>query len=425
MRPLLLARMLLVIACGLFATVACAKPRQVDDYHWTDVGRIIAIGDIHGDFDNYLRALQAAGLVDQRGRWAGGETHLVQTGDVPDRGPDTRRILEHLEDLKKQAKRKGGAVHTLIGNHEAMNVYGDLRYVHPGEFEAFVNKNSERLWEMQWQHHLRTLEANDPEQFATLDQDAFRREWEAQYPLGWVEHRNVWMPNGEYGRMVLGNPVVLKVNDTLFLHGGLSAKYCQLSLADISEQVRAGLENFDWENPGIVEDELGPLWYRGLASDSEALRADMVSAILERYQASRIVVGHTVTQGVVWPRFDGRVILNDVGLSAYYGGFVAFLELGENGPVAHYGKHSVPLPADNAGRIDYLRQVVATNPANPHLQSRLQRMLRSGGDAEAPARDPENANGLPNGGTGPGEADAEAMAAAAQREAWLSPDNCR
>jgi hypothetical protein len=368
---------------------------------------------LHGDYRQYIKVLTDAGLVDDRGRWAGGETHLVQTGDVPDRGPDTLKILDHLEKLQKEARKKGGAVHTLIGNHEAMNVYGDLRYVSAGEYEAFQDKNSQRLWDLQWQHHVDTLKARDPEAFEALDQAAFRKDWEQQYPLGWVEHRNAWMPGGKYGKLVMDNPVVLQINDTLFLHGGLSAKYCQLSLQDISEQVHAGMANYDPAQPGIVEDSLGPLWYRGLASDDETLRGPMVSAILERYQAKRMVLGHTVTSGIVWPRFDARVILNDVGISAYYGGYEAFLELGPQGPLAHYGKRTIAMPADNAGRLDYLRAVVALNPANGHLQSRLQRMLAaSDSKPEADEVDEDSADG---------PVDAET----AQLEAWLSPDNCR
>ena len=103
------------------------------------------MGDLHGDYDNYLATLRAAGLVNKRGKWVGGATHFVQTGDVPDRGPDTEKNIDHLSKLAKQAERKGGQVHTLIGNHEAMNVYGDLRYVHVGEYRAFATSNSETL----------------------------------------------------------------------------------------------------------------------------------------------------------------------------------------------------------------------------------------------------------------------------------------
>ena len=107
----------LTLAFLVLSSVAFADTRQVDDFHWEGVERIVAIGDLHGDYENYLAALKAAGLVDRRGKWIGGETHLVQTGDLPDRGPDTGKIIEHIQRLGKQAQRKGGRVHNLIGNH--------------------------------------------------------------------------------------------------------------------------------------------------------------------------------------------------------------------------------------------------------------------------------------------------------------------
>ena len=96
------------------------------------VERIVAIGDVHGDYGQFLAALRQSGLVDGKGNWSGGRTHFVQTGDIPDRGPDTRKIIDFLTELTKQAEKAGGRVHALIGNHETMNVLGDLRYVHPG-----------------------------------------------------------------------------------------------------------------------------------------------------------------------------------------------------------------------------------------------------------------------------------------------------
>ncbi len=399
----------------LATTGARGEASQVDDTHWTGVDRVIAVGDLHGDYDQYIRVLREAGLVDKRERWSGGETHLVQTGDVPDRGPDTRRIMDHLQELKQQARRKGGYVHTLIGNHDAMNVYGDLRYVTEGEYDAFRGRNSERYREAQWEHHLAALESRDPEAFAAMDLDAFRAEWEQQYPLGWVEHRQAWSPGGAYGDLVLDDPVVLKVNDTLFLHAGLSAKYCELTLENITERAHEELSNYDYNDPGMIEDEYGPLWYRGLATGNEIRLKEMVDAILRRYGASRMVVGHTPTQGVVWPRFDGRVILNDVGLAAYYGANFGFLELRDGEAIAHYADgHTLPIPADSEGRVGYLEQVVAMNPGNAYLQSRLEQLRQAGGVSPAPGPDPD-----------PESLSEEQRAELAQQLAWLNPDNCR
>ncbi len=404
----------MILAAGLIVApmLANAKAREVDDYTWTGVDRVIAIGDIHGDYGQYISVLQAAGLVDEDADWTGGATHLVQTGDIPDRGPDTRRIMDHLEQLKKQAKKAGGRVHTLIGNHDAMQVYGDLRYVTPGEFEAFQGRNSARLQEAQWEHYLKVIRGRDPEAFAAMDQEAFRVEWNQDYPLGWVEHRQAWSPRGEYGDIVLENPVVLKINDTLFLHGGLSAKYCELDLEEITDRAHRELKNYDPYEPGMIEDEFGPLWYRGLAQDEEVTRMAMVDAILERYGAQRIVVGHTPTQGVVWPRFNGKVVLNDVGLAGYYGSHMGFLELVNGQAIAHYPDGvSMVLPVEEDARLAYLEEVIAQDPDNKYLQARLRTLRSAAGDVSAPAAIAELTE--------------EEQAELAQQELWLSPDNCR
>jgi hypothetical protein len=374
-----------VLLTAVMSAAAFAKARQVDDYHWEEVERVVAIGDLHGDYQQYLEVLRSAGLISERGRWSGEDTHLVQTGDIPDRGPGTVDIIEHLQDLKRQARRKGGRVHTLIGNHETMNSYGDLRYVHPGEFEAFVGSRSEEYRERQWQFTLKRLQEVRPEEFLTLNIEQYRSEWEKEYPLGWVEHRIAWLPTGPYGKWILGNPVAIKVNDTIFLHGGLSAKYCSFSLRELTEKVHREVEHHEPRVMGILEDPEGPLWYRGLALEDEEKLAPLVERILERYGAARIVVGHTPTGGIVWPRFDGRVIVNDTGISSHYGGYDAYLELGgESGAVAGYGEHRLAMPARSADREAYLREVLSRDPENSHLQNRLERMLAPPEEAPPP-----------------------------------------
>ena len=238
-----------------------------DEFHWTGVERIVAIGDIHGDYAHYLEALQAAGLVNSKGKWIGGETHLVQTGDIPDRGPDTLKIIEHLGKLTKEARKKGGRVHSLIGNHEAMNVYGDLSYVSAGEFEAFVDKNSAALRDRYFDLMMQNLQQTNPEAFASLPEN-YRELWDKDHPLGWLEHRMAWSPawnpEAEMAAWVLDRKVAIQINDLIFLHGGISGFYCQNSLRSLTEKVVDGLRNFDPANPGIVMDDFGPLWYRGV-----------------------------------------------------------------------------------------------------------------------------------------------------------------
>jgi hypothetical protein len=370
-----------------------AKAKKIDDYHWTGVDRVVAIGDLHGDYEQYLKVMASAGLINGKGKWTGGDTHLVQTGDITDRGPDSRKIIDHLVKLAKQARKKRGYIHMLIGNHEAMNVSGDLRYVSEGEFKAFTTRNSAALQQRQWESQLQWMRANILT-FEEIDLVAYRAEWEQRVPLGWVEHRNAWSFSGEYGSWAKKNAVAVKLNDTIFLHGGISAKYCKLSLRSITEQAIAALEINDPTVETIINDSLGPLWYRGLAEEDETeLFSQTLDNILERYGASRIVVGHTPTGGVVWPRFDQRVVANDTGIAAHYGSNTGILELTAEGATAIYGEQRIPLPVNNSGREGYLRAVIETNTDNARLKARLAKMLAP------PAEDA--------GETGNGDADAQ------------------
>src|SRR6476661_7854908 len=86
-----------VLAVASIATAASAAPQ-----------RIVAVGDLHGDFGAWQTIARAAGVMDAKGHWAGGKTILLQLGDVTDRGPDSLKIIRSLQQLQKEARRKGG-----------------------------------------------------------------------------------------------------------------------------------------------------------------------------------------------------------------------------------------------------------------------------------------------------------------------------
>ena len=97
---------------------------------------------MHGAYEGFLSILRFTGLADEHGHWAGGKAHLVQTGDVLDRGKDAPKVLDLLMRLEGEARKAGGRVHALLGNHEVMNMLGDLRYVNAEEYEAFRTSES-------------------------------------------------------------------------------------------------------------------------------------------------------------------------------------------------------------------------------------------------------------------------------------------
>src|SRR5579863_5190087 len=101
------------------------------------VDAVVAIGDVHGDFDDFVAILQRSGLIDKQNHWAGGKATFVQLGDLIDRGPKPREVMDLMMALEKEAPGAGGRVATLLGNHEVMNIMGDLRYVTVENFASF------------------------------------------------------------------------------------------------------------------------------------------------------------------------------------------------------------------------------------------------------------------------------------------------
>ena len=122
LRPHVMRRVFGLLVALLLTTITPSAASNIQD-DWQGVERIVAIGDVHGDYDSYLTTLREAGVVNRRGKWVAGNTHLVQVGDIPDRGPDTLKIIGHLQKLEKQAKKAGGQLHLLIGNHEYCLLY--------------------------------------------------------------------------------------------------------------------------------------------------------------------------------------------------------------------------------------------------------------------------------------------------------------
>src|SRR3990170_6802605 len=125
--PRLVLAAVAAVATGLLTAptlpVAAAASCEIDR-----IERIVAVGDVHGAYDQLVDILRTAGLLDARMRWSGRRTHLVQLGDVVDRGPDSRKVLDLLRRIEGDARRAGGAVHVLLGNHEVMRMLGDFRY---------------------------------------------------------------------------------------------------------------------------------------------------------------------------------------------------------------------------------------------------------------------------------------------------------
>jgi hypothetical protein len=273
-----LPKRLCVLAAAL-AALALVGAAHAQQDTWAGVERIVAVGDVHGDYGQFVKALRAAEVIDEKDNWAAGKTHLVQVGDVLDRGPDSRKAMDLLMKLEGQAAKAGGAVHALIGNHEAMVLLDDWRYVHPGELKAFGGAEE--------------------------------------------EYRKAMSAQGEYGKWIRTHNTVIKINGLLFVHAGIPPSCARLSLAQINKAIREELQKGDTE--GLAMSFSSPLWDRTLTLGDEDEAAKQLDAVLKKYDARRLVVGHTVSPKGILTAAGGRLIRIDVGMCEYYGGPAACL----------------------------------------------------------------------------------------------------
>jgi hypothetical protein len=360
---------------------------------------LIAIGDVHGDFDDFVAILQRTGLIDKQNRWSGANATFVQVGDLLDRGPKPREVMDLMISLEKEAAQAGGQVVGLMGNHEMMNIMGDLRYVTPVNYASFADSNSEQRQRAAYDEYVKWRDSHRP-LIAELAQpmEMTEAEWMARHPVGLIEQREAFSPQGEYGKWLRGKSAVAEINGIIFLHGGISPDVAKMKIDAINTQIRSEIKQFDaakqylqneklilpffnlQEIASVLQAEIiaerksnvpaneerqakilefvrfndwlsvkedGPLWFRGYDRWTDEQGLPQAGKILEAYQAAHIVVGHTVQKGGrIRPRFSNDVFLIDTGmLSSYYpGGHPSALGICGNGKfVAVYLDQVVPL----------------------------------------------------------------------------------
>jgi hypothetical protein len=345
-----LVRRLALVIAALFASLMAAPA-----FSAAPPQRIIAVGDLHGDFSAWQDIARAAGIMDSNGHWAAGRTILVQMGDVTDRAPDSLKIIRSLQQLQKEATRKGGQVHVILGNHEAMNLLGDNRYTTAGEYAAFVDGQSAERRDRVYEANRPRVEAFYKSQDPAITPEQARAKWMAEHPLGWVEHRVAWQPSGELGQWAARNPAILKIGSTLFAHGGISAEYAKQSLDSINQRVAKAMATGDDSPASVLTDPLGPLWYRGLVTtdaDAQAERAaakpplpaltqeQELESVLAAYGAQRLVIAHTPSLAGIQITNNGRLARIDTGISRFYGGPLTWLEIVGDRMIPHTAARS-------------------------------------------------------------------------------------
>jgi len=371
------------VILGFVIYLCCCVPWSTalaDEWNFPGVNRIVAVGDIHGAYEAMVATFKEADVIDDRLAWNGAETHLVLTGDLLDRGPDSRRVMDFIMRLEGEAVRAGGQVHQLLGNHEVMNLIGDLRYVSNAEYAAFSAEESAEERELWYQRFRRG-------QPADADELTMRSEFDKKAPPGFFGHRRAFRSDGAYGQWLLEKPLMIVVNDTAFVHGGAPPYVAKFGLKGVNGTLKMDLLDFmtalsTLEDAGILspldryrdqpsilapkmearhlDDALrasaqvvadfrnsplqgpaGPTWYRGTATCNRLIEGDGLNAALSKIDATRVVFGHTTTiTRRIQQRMNGRIVEIDTGMlkASYQGsGNALIIEDGVLTVVNQYG----------------------------------------------------------------------------------------
>jgi hypothetical protein len=339
----------------------------------------VAVGDVHGAFDAFAGILQTAAIIDGKRQWAGGQTVFVQTGDIFDRGPGVKDALDLLMQLEDQAKRAGGRVEALLGNHEVMNILGDFRDVAPEIYAGFADARSEDRRKRAYDDLAKLLKRRKVEAPS-------REVWMASHPPGFLEYIDALGPRGKYGKWLRSHAVVVNVNGTAFMHAGINPDTAT-TLDDVNKTAAREIATWDDTKAALVKLQIiplfatlketveaaaseieriaaavkannppgdhvtrefvdslmelqkidswsliageGNLWFRGFAQwpDTEQPK---VEALLKRVGVERFVTAHTPQlPGRIKDRFGNRIFLIDTGmLSSYFkGGRASALEI--------------------------------------------------------------------------------------------------
>ncbi len=254
-------------------------PPEIPQADWKQPGKLLAISDLEGNYQNALRFLQNNNVIDEDGNWDWGSGHLVLVGDLVDRGPSVTEVMWLMKRLERQAKQSGGHVHYVLGNHEAMVMGGDLRYIHP-------------------KYHFISSRIGIP-------------------------YNQLFGSTSDIGRWWRSKNGVTRIGDLLFVHGGYSPMLdkAKLDMDTLNRRIRNGLHpnRPEGADPGSnpVKHIHGPFWYRGYFPQYAAEWGGLatpteINSILKRHKAKHVVIGHTVVDQVGPINAEGNVIGIDV-----------------------------------------------------------------------------------------------------------------
>ncbi|SIO41731.1 metallophosphoesterase [Chitinophaga niabensis] len=239
--------------------------------------KLMVLSDIEGNFNALRKLLEAGKIIDKQFNWIFGDGHLVFCGDMFDRGSQVTECLWLLYILEEKAKSQGGYVHFVLGNHEILNLSGDLRYLVPKYLE-----NAELMG---------------------------------------VPYSVLYNEQSELGRWIRTKNVIEKIGDLLFVHGGISSEVVDLNLPvteinDISRKFYSR-QYEAMRDSGKVQSILfngtySPFWFRGYyQKDQKQDLEPLVDKALGKFDVSHIITGHTIVADTISTLFNGKVINTD------------------------------------------------------------------------------------------------------------------
>jgi len=233
--------------------------------------KITVVADIEGNFAGFYSLLVAQNVIDTTGSWIYGDGHLVMLGDLFDRGGDVTPIFWLLYKLETEARKAGGFVHTLLGNHEIMNFNGDLRYMH----KKYKSQSQDTGFDY-------------PDLYST------------ETILGF------WLRN---------KPAVIRIGNMLFSHAGISPDVLALDLS--LQEINTLVKHTNLNSPvklrtsqsDLIFGTNGIFWYRGWVDDPQTVA--VLDNLLDAYQAEHMIIGHTIVRDIS-ASFDFKLIAVDL-----------------------------------------------------------------------------------------------------------------
>lgn len=335
---------------------------------------IVVIGEVQGAANTVAAFLEHLDLINSEHHWIGGDTILVQTGDLIDDGEHVRAALDLFMRIQDEAAAAGGRVIVLMGNHEALNILGEFGDVNPLAYESFAGPDSELRQRQAWEEwsDWRTRRAEAVGEAFIADSDA-ELKWFTAHPAGWIEYAEAMRPEGVYGAWLRSLPVAVIINDVLFVHGGVHPEIEEKEISAINRRTDEEIRNFDRHRAFMVEEGLclptcsagemvnvvnqeaaflntlddserttsnprvarlldvydlsqwkswsvvngkGPLCFHGAARWPEEEHSSEMAAILDAFGVARMVTGQSDgANRLIHARFDNRVLLTSIDMT--------------------------------------------------------------------------------------------------------------